>query len=263
MSEIIEINPLKDSAAERAEKLAGLTSALTKAKRIAFLTGAGMSTESGIPDFRSTTGIYQTTSERMFSIDFFLGDPDRFYSFFAAFYRGIISARPNSGHRAIAELEKRAGKQVAVATQNIDGLHGAAGSTRVAEIHGTLRRASCVSCSRRYEEPYFIAAMSAGTTPRCDCGGALKPDVVFYGEELPEQEFNAARRAMWEAELLIVAGTSLQVYPAAGLPRDCDAGAPIIIVNKTPTPLDWQASYAYRGAIGDVLPEAVSRVPTA
>ena len=104
--------------------------------------------------------------------------------------------------------------------------------------------------------------MLAGRVPRCECGGVLKPDVVFYGEELPAAAFNASRRAMWETKLLVVAGTSLQVYPAAGLPRECDAGAPFVVVNKTETPLDYQASLVFRAAIGDVLPQAVARVPS-
>ncbi len=247
---------------EREKGLALLATCFKAARKIAFLTGAGVSTESGIPDFRSSTGIYNTTSEEIFSIDHFNRDPERFYSFFASFYRGIIEARPNAGHLAIAELERRCGKSVEVVTQNIDGLHGLAGSTKVHEIHGTLRSASCLTCERRYDESRFSADMLAGRVPKCDCGGVLKPDVVFYGEELPAAAFIASQRAMWETELLVVAGTSLQVYPAAGLPRECDAGVPFIVVNKTETPLDRQASLVFRGAIGDVLPRAVSQVPS-
>lgn len=251
------------SVEEREKGLALLAKCFTAARKIAFLTGAGASTESGIPDFRSSTGIYNTTSEEIFSIDFFNADPERFYSFFADFYRGIVEARPNAGHLAIAELERRCGKSVEVVTQNIDGLHGLAGSTKVREIHGTLRTATCQTCERSYDESRFSADMLAGRVPKCDCGGVLKPDVVFYGEELPAAAFNASRRAMWETELLVVAGTSLQVYPAAGLPRECDAGAPFVVVNKTPTPLDYQASLVFRAGIGEVLTGAVALVPNA
>ena len=247
---------------ERERGLDALAKYFAAARKIVFLTGAGVSTESGIPDFRSTTGIYSVTSEEIFSIEFFHENPERFYSFFAAFYRGITDARPNAGHLAIAELERRCGKSVEVVTQNIDGLHGLAGSTKVHEIHGTLRSATCTTCDRRYEESFFSNDMLAGRVPRCECGGVLKPDVVFYGEELPAAAFNASRRAMWETKLLVVAGTSLQVYPAAGLPRECDAGAPFVVVNKTETPLDYQASLVFRAAIGDVLPQAVARVPS-
>lgn len=245
---------------DREELIAELAAMLAAAPKIAFLTGAGISTESGIPDFRSSTGIYQTTSEELFAIDGFLRDPEKFYAAFADFYRVMTAAAPNRGHRAIAELEERCGKDVEVVTQNIDGLHSAAGSTKVREIHGTLRFASCLDCGKRYAREYFHNDMLAGKAPRCACGGLLKPDVVFYGEDLPASEFNAARRAMWDTKLLVVAGTSLQVYPAAGLPRDCDAGAPFVVVNKTPTPLDYQASLVFYDAIGDVLPATVAAI---
>ena len=236
---------------------------LTSASRVAFLTGAGVSTDSGIPDFRSSTGIYRTTSEELFSIDFFRANPEEFYRVFREFYAAISDAKPNAGHAAIAELERRCGKRVSVVTQNIDGLHSAAGSSNVAEIHGTLNTATCLLCERRYERDAFDAAARAGDVPRCECGGVLKPDVVFFGEELPEREVIKARRAMWEAQLLVVAGTSLQVYPAAGLPRECDAGALFVVVNFTPTPLDSQARLVFRSSISDALTRAVALVPSA
>ncbi len=237
-----------------------LAEKLANAKQIACLTGAGVSTKSGIPDFRSTTGIYSTTSENFFSIDYFHANYEDFYRGFAPFYRVVSDAKPNSGHLAIAELETRLGKPVDVVTQNIDGLHSAAGSTQVAEIHGTLRTASCVVCGKQYPREYFDADMRSGAVPRCACGGALKPDVTFFGELLPERAFAAAQRAMWNAKILVVVGTSLQVYPAAGLPRECDAGAPFVVINKTPTQLDSQASLVFHEAIGDVLPKAVARI---
>jgi len=250
------------SEQERDAQIRRLAEMLTQASRIAFLTGAGASTSSGIPDFRSSSGVYQTTSEEFFSIDFFCENPKKFYANFAPFYRGIAAAKPNSGHLAIAELERRCGKRVDVVTQNIDGLHSAAGSSNVWEIHGTLRTASCLTCEKQYAADYFREDVAAGLVPKCVCGGVLKPDVVFYGENLPERAYIAAQLAMWETRLLIVAGTSLLVYPAAGLPRECDAGTPFVVINKTPTQLDSQASLVFYAPIEQILPQAVARVPS-
>lgn len=250
-----------DDDLELESKIRLLAEKISSARRIAFLTGAGISTDSGIPDFRSTSGIYKTTSEEMFSIDFFRSDPTAFYKMFAPFYCGIKDSKPNSGHNAIVELERRCGKKVDVVTQNIDTLHSAAGSSRVAEIHGTLRTATCLTCEKTYKSERFDAAMRAGVTPYCDCGGVLKPDVTFFGEELPARAYIQAQQAMWETKLLIVVGTSLQVYPAAGLPRLCDAGAPFVVINKTPTQLDRQASLVFHEEIAKVLPVAVALVP--
>ena len=149
-------------------------------------------------------------------------------------------------------------------TQNIDELHSRAGSTRVSEIHGTLGAARCLRCDQVYESASFRESAASGTTPRCEaCGGVLKPEIVFYGEELPLQALNAAYRSMWEARLLVVAGTSLQVYPAAGLPRECDAGVPFVVVNKTPTPLDSQATLVFRGSCGEIFSGALEYLPEA
>ncbi len=232
---------------------------LAEAPKIAALTGAGMSTESGIPDFRSSTGIYQTTSEAVFSIDFFNENPGEFYRIFGPFYAQTVAAAPNAGHVALADLE-RLGKRVEIVTQNIDALHSAAGSSSVWEIHGTLRTSSCVACERTFEPSVFGATVAAGQIPRCpECGGVLKPDITFYGEALPERALRSAQRTMWETRLLLVLGTSLQVYPAAGLPRECDADVPFVVVNRTPTPLDRFARLVFRESIGDVLPLAVER----
>lgn len=233
---------------------------LAEAPKIAALTGAGMSTESGIPDFRSSTGIYQTTSEAVFSIDFFNENPGEFYRIFGPFYAQTVVAKPNAGHVALADLNRKFGKQVEVVTQNIDALHTAAGSPFVWEIHGTLRSSSCVACERTFERPVFEPDVVASRIPRCpECGGVLKPDVTFFGEALPERALRSAQRAMWETRLLLVLGTSLQVYPAAGLPRECDADVPFVVVNRTPTPLDRFARLVFRESIGDVLPLAVER----
>lgn len=235
---------------------------LAAAPKIAALTGAGISTESGIPDFRSSTGIYQTTSEAVFSIDFFNENPGEFYRIFGPFYAQTVAAAPNAGHVALADLE-RLGKRVEIVTQNIDALHSAAGSSSVWEIHGTLRTSNCVACERSFEPSVFGAVVAAGQIPRCpECGGVLKPDVTFFGEALPERALAGAQRAMWETRLLLVLGTSLQVYPAAGLPRECDADVPFVVVNRTPTPLDRFATLVFRESIGDVLPKAVERAAT-
>lgn len=235
---------------------------LAASPKIAALTGAGISTESGIPDFRSSTGIYQTTPETVFSIDFFNENPDEFYRIFGPFYAQTVASAPNAGHVALADLE-RLGKRVEIVTQNIDALHSAAGSSSVWEIHGTLRTSSCVACERTFEPSVFGATVAAGQIPRCpECGGVLKPDITFYGEALPERALRSAQRAMWETRLLLVLGTSLQVYPAAGLPRECDADVPFVVVNRTPTPLDRFATLVFRESLGDVLPKAVERAAT-
>lgn len=236
---------------------------LAASPKIAALTGAGISTESGIPDFRSSTGIYQTTSEAVFSIDFFNENPGEFYRIFGPFYAQTVAAKPNAGHVALADLTGKLGKQVEIVTQNIDALHSAAGSSSVWEIHGTLRTSSCVACERTFEPSVFGATVAAGQIPRCpECGGVLKPDITFYGEALPERALRSAQRAMWETRLLLVLGTSLQVYPAAGLPRECDADVPFVVVNRTPTPLDRFATLVFRESLGDVLPKAVERAAT-
>jgi NAD-dependent deacetylase len=235
---------------------------LAATPKIAALTGAGISTESGIPDFRSSTGIYQTTSEAVFSIDFFNENPGEFYRIFGPFYAQTVAAAPNAGHVALADLE-RLGKRVEIVTQNIDALHSAAGSSSVWEIHGTLRSSSCVDCERTFEPAVFGATVASGKVPRCpECGGVLKPDVTFFSEALPERALRGAQLAMWETRLLLVLGTSLQVYPAAGLPRECDADVPFVVVNRTPTPLDRFATLVFRESIGDVLPKAVERAAT-
>lgn len=249
---------------EREDVLRSFARLLADAGRIAFLTGAGISTESGLPDFRSGDGVYSETSESLFSLEGFLENPDSFYARFAPFYRRLCESKPNAGHLAIARLEREFGKKVDVVTQNIDELHSRAGSTRVNEIHGTLGAARCLRCDQVYESASFRESAASGTTPRCEaCGGVLKPEIVFYGEELPLQALNAAYRSMWEARLLVVAGTSLQVYPAAGLPRECDAGVPFVVVNKTPTPLDSQATLVFRGSCGEIFSGALEYLPEA
>ncbi|MDD3588625.1 MAG: NAD-dependent deacylase [Thermoguttaceae bacterium] len=234
---------------------------LDQATRIVFLTGAGMSTDSGIPDFRSPEGIYNTTtSEDVFAIATFRRDPSQFYRVISPLYRQILNAVPNSGHVAIAHLEKATSKEIVVVTQNIDTLHSKAGSSVVHEIHGTLRTLTCQDCQSTFESETFSQQLQAGVVPRCLCGGVLKPDITFFGEDLPLAALYAAEGAMFNARLLIVLGTSMTVYPAAGLPRDCPGGVPFVMINQSPTFFDHQCDLIFRESISAILPEAVDRL---
>ena len=238
-----------------ADKIERFAEYLKEADRIAVLTGAGISTESGIPDFRSAGGLYRTmTSEEIFDIGLFQKHPESFYSAIAPVWRKILNAEPNAGHRALAELEKKHRKRVMVVTQNIDGLHTKAGSGEVAEIHGSFRTLTCLECEKNVCSNGFTGDLEAGRVLRCpSCGGLLKPDITFYGEPLPPAPFAAAERAMWEARLLLVLGTSLVVHPAASLPRECDSGIPYVIVNKTETWFDGRCDLVFHESIGEVM----------
>ncbi len=195
-----------------------LKRAIDSSKRIVFLGGAGVSTESGIPDFRSKDGIFEAIRryghppETLLSHDFFLSHSDTFYHY----YRAMLvypNAKPNAAHEALAELEHR-GKLIAVVTQNIDGLHQKAGSENVLELHGSVWRNSCMACGKQYALHDII---NDEGVPKCGCGGVVKPDVVLYGEMLDDAVVDASIRSIRMADLLIVGGTSLTVYPAASL----------------------------------------------
>lgn len=240
-------------------KIERLAEILSRSKKAVFFGGAGMSTESGIPDFRSANGIYnqklnQTFSpEDMASHDFFMEHPEEFF----AFYRERIvnlDAKPNVGHFALAELERR-GILKAIVTQNIDGLHQAAGSRVVHELHGSIRRNRCVKCGTEYDVDFVMKNIPV---PRCSrCGGIVKPDVVLYGEQLNNATVRAAVTAIATADTLIVGGTSLIVYPAAGL-IDYFGGAHLILINKTATHADADAELVIRENIGKTLADAVA-----
>ena len=228
-----------------------LQSIIDKSENIVFFGGAGVSTESGIPDFRSADGLYhqhyQYPPEEVVSHDFFWAHTAAFY----AFYKERMlypEAQPNPAHKALAALE-RAGRLKAVITQNIDGLHQMAGSREVLELHGSVHRNFCTQCGRFFELAYIL---DADGVPVCPCGGIIKPDVVLYGEALDETTLNAAVRAIRRADLLLVGGTSLNVYPAAGLLRYF-TGAALAVVNKTPTPADARADLVIQASIGRVL----------
>jgi len=240
------------------DKLARILSNSTSA---VFFGGAGVSTESGIPDFRSADGIYnrklnQTFSpEEMASYDFFAAHPEEFFEFYRARFV-YLDAKPNAGHVALAELE-RLGILSAVITQNIDGLHQLAGSQTVYELHGSIRRSYCVKCGARYDIDYI---MSNKPVPRCQkCGGIVKPDVVLYGEQLDQKTIGNSIRAIAEADTLIVGGTSLVVYPAAGL-IDYFRGRHLVLINKTETRADADAELVIRENIGATLAAVVTRL---
>lgn len=222
-----------------------------EAKRIVFFGGAGVSTESGIPDFRSVDGLYHQKyaypPETILSHDFFLRRTEEFFRF----YRDkllVAGAQPNPAHLKLAQWE-REGKLLGVVTQNIDGLHFAAGSKRVFELHGSVLRNYCMKC-RRFYDAAFIAASEG--VPKCECGGIVKPDVVLYGESLDGDCISGAVNAIANADLLIIGGTSLSVYPAAGLIDDY-RGSRLVLVNKTATPQDARADLIIRDPIGQVF----------
>ena len=222
-----------------------------ESRRIVFFGGAGVSTESGIPDFRSVDGLYHQKydypPEEILSRSFFDARPEEFYRFYREKML-CLDAQPNPAHRKLAELEA-AGKLTSVVTQNIDGLHQRAGSRRVWELHGSGLRNRCMSCGRPW--PVSAEAESSGV-PRCACGGVIKPDVVLYEESLDAQVLEGALEDIRQADLLIIGGTSLVVYPAAGL-VNYYRGDRLVLINKSPTPYDRKADLVLTGSIGELL----------
>ncbi|MCR5109764.1 MAG: NAD-dependent protein deacylase [Ruminococcus sp.] len=228
-----------------------LADIVKNSQRIVFFGGAGVSTESGIPDFRSVDGLYNQQwdypPETILSHTFFMDKTEEFYRFYRAkmICRG---AKPNAAHLKLAELEKQ-GKLTAVVTQNIDGLHQAAGSKNVYELHGSVLRNYCMKCHKFFDADYI--ADSEGV-PHCDCGGIIKPDVVLYEEGLDNDVVNGAVKAISEADTLIIGGTSLNVYPAAGLIRYF-RGSNLVIINMSPTQMDKNADLLICDKIGSVF----------
>ena len=223
---------------------------VAESDNIVFFGGAGVSTESGIPDFRGTGGLYHQQyaypPETILSHTFFERNPEEFFRF----YRDkmlFLDAQPNAAHRKLAEWEEQ-GKLQAVITQNIDGLHQKAGSRRVLELHGSVLRNHCMRCGAAYD---VEAIVNSEGVPRCACGGVIKPDVVLYEEGLDEEVLMAAVSAIRHAEVLIIGGTSLTVYPAAGLVRYY-RGSKLVVINKTRLPMTG-ADLVIEGAIGQVL----------
>lgn len=219
-------------------------------KRIVFLTGAGISTASGLSDFRGREGMYKRKSpipyEELLHIGFFERDPETFYRYYKNFLI-VGDAQPNIAHQKIAALGD---KVSAVVTQNIDGLHQLAGSKNVIEIHGTTLEYYCLKCKKRYPEKYIKEAEGV---PRCSCGGVLRPDIVFYGEMLDEDKIARSVKAIGGCDLLVVVGSSLVVYPAAGLVRYCPNDAKFVIINYDPTPYDDAADLVVNEDISKVF----------
>lgn len=238
------------------EKLEQLKTWIDESESIVFFGGAGCSTESGVPDFRSVDGLYHQQydypPETILSHSFFEAKTEEFYRFYKAKMLAL-DARPNPAHLALARLEQR-GKLKAVVTQNIDGLHQAAGSKAVFELHGSVLRNYCTKCHKFFDAHYI---KSAPGVPRCDvCGGLIKPDVVLYEEGLDEDVMLGAVRAIQSADLLIIGGTSLVVYPAAGLIRYY-RGNRLALINKDATPYDDNADLVLHAPIGEVFSQVV------
>ncbi|HEX4798126.1 MAG TPA: Sir2 family NAD-dependent protein deacetylase [Burkholderiales bacterium] len=237
---------------------------IRESKRIVVLTGAGISTESGIPDFRGPQGMWtkDPEAEKLSDIHYYVADPEvRKKSWQARLAHPAWAARPNAGHMAIVELERR-GKLHALITQNIDGLHQKAGNSpgRVIEVHGTVHKVVCLSCGWKGPMPATLDRVRSGEAdPACkDCGGILKSDTISFGQALAPEVIERAMRAAAEADLLLSVGTSLKVYPIAGaVPAAKQAGARVVIVNAQPTPFDGIADAVLRSAIGETLPRIV------
>lgn len=226
-----------------------LEEAIKKAKNIVFFTGAGISTESGIPDFRSSTGLYKNVyrAEEMLSHTFFMSNTNEFYEF----YKGKMlypNANPNYGHIFMKELEDK-GKNIIVVTQNIDGLHQKAGSKNVLELHGSVLRNYCTKCNKFYN---LNTILSSKDIPTCECGGVIKPDVVLYEESLNQDTMYQTINAITNADLLIVCGTSLNVYPAASFISYFN-GENLAIINKDETPKDNLANIIIHDSISNVF----------
>ena len=240
---------------EAAEKLQKIIDAHDN---LVFFGGAGVSTESGIPDFRSVDGLYhqhyEYPPETILSHSFFMRNPEGFYKFYHDKMLAL-DAEPNAAHRKLAELE-RAGRLKAVITQNIDGLHQKAGSRKVLELHGSVHRNYCMKCHQFYDAWYI---KNAPGVPRCEtCGGMIKPDVVLYEESLDQNVLQESVLAISRAQVLIVGGTSLVVYPAAGLLRYFQ-GEALVVINKGATSADRNADLLIQESIGQVLGQIIVR----
>ena len=234
-----------------------------KAKRVVALTGAGLSTPSGIPDFRSEGKGLWSRDEPMevASLSTFRTYPERFFQWFRPLAGQIFNAEPNAAHKALADLESPS-REITIITQNIDLLHQKAGSKNVVEMHGSIQTMSCTQCFRKYESKFFIKEfIENGAIPTCpNCNGILKPDVILFGEQLPQSAWFDAQRAARQCDLMLVAGSSLEVLPVAGLPMQAlDRGAHLIIVNNTPTYLNVRADVVLMQDVSTILPEIAKR----
>ena len=234
------------------QELETLKKWIDNSDNIVFFGGAGVSTESGIPDFRSVDGLYNQQydypPETILSHTFFRRNTEEFYRFYRAKMLAL-DAKPNAAHKKLAQWEQE-GKLKAVVTQNIDGLHQAAGSKMVYELHGSVHRNYCQKCGAFYEARYMLESKGI---PKCEkCGGIIKPDVVLYEEGLDDATMRGAIRAISHADVLIIGGTSLTVYPAAGL-IDYYNGNKLVLINKSVTPMDSRADLLVQGPIGEIF----------
>ena len=233
------------------EKIAKLQKMIEESSRIVFFGGAGVSTESNIPDFRSADGLYQEKyhypPEQVVSHTFFMRKTELFYDFYKNKMM-FLEAKPNKAHLKLAELEAK-GKLSAIITQNIDGLHQAAGSKKVYEVHGSIHRNYCQKCGKFYDAAYV---KNADGIPYCECGGLIKPDVVLYEEGLDNEVIQGAINAIRSADMLVIGGTSLVVYPAAGF-IDYFRGNRLVLLNKSATARDVDADLCIQEPIGEVL----------
>lgn len=237
------------------DKIKLLKEMIDESSNIVFFGGAGVSTESGVPDFRSVDGLYNQKwdypPETILSHTFFMRNPEEFYRFYREKML-IENVQPNKAHKALAQLEKD-GKLKAVITQNIDGLHQMAGSKEVYELHGTVHDNYCMNCGKYFS---FKDIMNMDLVPRCECGGIVKPDVVLYEEGLNSVTIQKSVSAIANADMMIIGGTSLTVYPAAGL-IDCFNGNKLVLINKSSTGRDGRANLVINDAIGEVLGRVV------
>ena len=234
-----------------------------KARCIVVLTGAGISTPSGIPDFRSEGSGLWSRDEPMeiASLNTFRTAHEKFFNWFRPLASQIFLAQPNPAHEALAEFE-RAGYQNTIITQNIDGLHQKAGSSHVVEMHGTLHTLSCTQCYRQFPAEEFLQPfIQNGTIPLCiNCNGILKPDVILFGEQLPQLAWQAAQQATRQCDLMLVAGSSLEVLPVAGLPiQALDHGAHLIVINNTATYVNARADIVITDNVATIIPEIMRR----
>lgn len=235
------------------DRYAQLAGWLLEARYTVVFTGAGASTESGLPDFRSQQGLWRQVPERLASVDTLLNDPDAFYHFYKERFEKFRDVKPNRVHHILARWESR-GRVHMLITQNVDGLHRMAGSREVAELHGNNAQVRCHECGNMFPREMFDRRYCP------DCGGMLRPNVVLFGEMLPMDEWAKAQQATERADLFVVVGSSLTVYPAARLPQEAvRRGARLVIINQEPTGLDDLAHLVFHEKAGDVL-EAVDRL---
>lgn len=240
-----------------------LIEAIKKSRYVVAFTGAGISAEAGIPTYRGKGGLWDKYDPNLYAnIDYFLQDPSYYWNFFREVrYPLLKKAGPSPGHLALAEMEA-VGNLKTVITQNIDGLHQAAGSTSVVELHGTTRVILCMTCSQEYTMEKAFSLVMEELPPRCSkCQGRLRPAVVFFGESLDPHVLRSAHEEAGKCDLLLVVGSSLVVYPAAGIPLVARRnGATLVIINREKTGLDHEAEFIIQGKAGDVLPRIIQRL---